>query len=69
MGDFKVLGREFDHWLLEIKKSLFIKTDRPSLQCLLPGNVSILVLRCPLYNFDSFYLMLFDTLFINLADC
>ena len=29
--DFKVLEREFNHWLLEIKKSLFIKRDRPSL--------------------------------------
>ena len=29
--DFKVLGRESNHWLLEIKESLFIKRDRPSL--------------------------------------
>ena len=29
--DFKVLGREYNHWLLEIKESLFIKRDRPSL--------------------------------------
>ena len=28
---FKVLGRESNHWLLEIKESLFIKRDRPSL--------------------------------------
>ena len=27
--DFKVLGRESNHWLLEIKESLFIKRDRP----------------------------------------
>ena len=27
---FKVLGRESNHWLLEIKESLFIKRDRPS---------------------------------------
>ena len=29
--DFKVLGRESNHWLLEIKENLFIKRDRPSL--------------------------------------
>ena len=29
--DFKVLGRESNHWLLEIKESLFIKKDKPSL--------------------------------------
>ena len=29
--DFKVLGRETNHWLLEIKESLFIKRDKPSL--------------------------------------
>ena len=29
--DFKVLGRESNHWLLEIKESLFIKRDNPSL--------------------------------------
>ena len=29
--DFKLLGREPNHWILEIKKSLFIKRDRPSL--------------------------------------
>ena len=29
--DFKVLGRESNHWLLEIKESLFIKRDMPSL--------------------------------------
>ena len=29
--DFKVLGRESNHWLMEIKDSLFIKRDRPSL--------------------------------------
>ena len=28
---FKVLGRESDHWLLEIKESLFIEINRPSL--------------------------------------
>ena len=27
--DFKVLDRESNHWLLEIKESLFIKRDRP----------------------------------------
>ena len=30
-GDFKVLGGESNHWFLEIKESLFIKRDRPSL--------------------------------------
>ena len=29
--DFKVLGREYNHWLLEIKEILFIKRDRTSL--------------------------------------
>ena len=29
--DFKVLGRGPNHWLLEIKESLFIKRDRTSL--------------------------------------
>ena len=29
--DFKVLGRESNHWLLEIKESLFVKRDRHSL--------------------------------------
>ena len=29
-GDFKVLGWESNHWLLEIKRSLFIKRDTPS---------------------------------------
>ena len=29
--DFKVLGRESKHWLLEIKESLFIKRDKLSL--------------------------------------
>ena len=29
--DFKVLGRESNHWLLDIKESLFIKKDRASL--------------------------------------
>ena len=29
--DFKVLGRESNHWLLEIKESLFVKRDKPSL--------------------------------------
>ena len=29
--DLKVLGRESNHWLLEIKESVFIKRDRPSL--------------------------------------
>ena len=29
--DFKVLGRESNHWLLEIKESLFIQRDKPSL--------------------------------------
>ena len=28
---FKVLGRESNHWLLEIKESLLIKRDKPSL--------------------------------------
>ena len=27
--DFKVLGRESNHWLLEIKESLFIKRGKP----------------------------------------
>ena len=30
-NDFKVLGRESDHWLLEIKESVFIKRNRPTL--------------------------------------
>ena len=30
-NDFKVLGRESNDWLLEIKESLFIQRDRPSL--------------------------------------
>ena len=29
--EIKVLGRESNHWLLEIKESLFIKRDRPLL--------------------------------------
>ena len=29
--EFKVLGRESNHWLLEIKDSIFINRDRPSL--------------------------------------
>ena len=29
--DFKGLGRECNHWLLEIKEILFIRRDRPSL--------------------------------------
>ena len=29
--DFKVLGREPNHWLLDIKECLFIKRDKPSL--------------------------------------
>ena len=29
--EFKVLGREYNHWLLEIEESLFIKRDRPLL--------------------------------------
>ena len=29
--DFKVLGREPNHWFLEVEESLFIKRDRPSL--------------------------------------
>ena len=29
--DFEVLGRESQHWLLEIKESLFIKTEKPLL--------------------------------------
>ena len=29
--NFKVLGRESNHWLLEIKESLFIKRDQPLL--------------------------------------
>ena len=29
--DFNVLGRESNHWLVEIRESLFIKRDRPSL--------------------------------------
>ena len=29
--DFKVLGRESNHWVVEIKESLFIKRDRLSL--------------------------------------
>ena len=29
--DFKVLGRESNHWLLKIKESLFIKRVKPSL--------------------------------------
>ena len=29
--DFKVLGRESNHWHLEFKESLFIKRDKPSL--------------------------------------
>ena len=29
--DFQVLGRDTNHWLLEIKESLFIKRYRPSL--------------------------------------
>ena len=29
--DFKVLGRQSHHWLLETKESLFIKRDRLSL--------------------------------------
>ena len=29
--DFKVLGRGSNRWLLEIKESLFIKRDKPSL--------------------------------------
>ena len=30
-NDFKVLGRESNHWVLEIKDILFIKRDGPSL--------------------------------------
>ena len=30
-NDFKVLERESNQWLLEIKESLFIKRDKPSL--------------------------------------
>ena len=29
--DFKVLGKESNHWLSEIKESLFIERDKPSL--------------------------------------
>ena len=43
--DFTVLGRKSNHWLLEIKESLFIKRDRPSLN---KNIFSILVLRYPL---------------------
>ena len=55
--DFKVLGRESNHWLLEIKESLFIKKDR-----------SLLYKNIYSQEFDSFYLLLLDTLFVNLAD-
>ena len=33
--DFKLLGRKSNHWLLEIKKSLFIKRDRPLLKAII----------------------------------
>ena len=29
--NFKILGKESNHWLLEIKESLFIKRDKASL--------------------------------------
>ena len=29
--DFKILGRESNYWLLEMKESLFIKRDKLSL--------------------------------------
>ena len=39
--DFKVLGKESNHWLLEIKESLDLRLIR----IFTPGIVSILVLR------------------------
>ena len=45
--DFKVLWRESNHWLLEIKESLFIKRDRPSL------NKSIYSQELFLFEFDD----------------
>ena len=66
-----VLGRESNHWLLEIKESLFIKRDRLSLNKNIYSQelFLILVLRCPLQDFDSFFLLLLDILFVNLVDC
>ena len=64
-NDFKVLGRESNHWLLEIKKTLFIKRDRPSLN----KNIYYFSFTMSVIKFDSFYLLLLDTLFVNLVVC
>ena len=68
--DFKVLGRESNHWLLEIKESLFIKKDMPSLNMNIDSQELFLF-----YFYDIcyktlivFYLLLLDTLFVNLAN-
>ena len=68
--DFKVLGRESNHWLLEIKESLFIKRDRPSLnKNFTPRNFFYFSFMMSIINFNSFYLLLLDTFFVNLAVC
>ena len=68
--DFKVLGKESNHWLLEIKESLFIKRDRPSLnKNITPRNCFYFSFVMSIISFNSFYLLLLDTFFVNLAVC
>ena len=50
-GDFKVLGRESDHWFLEIKDSLFIERDRPSPRMFTPRNCFYFSSRMPVIRF------------------
>ena len=68
--DFKVLGRESNHWLLEIKESLFIKRDDLCLiRIFTTRNCFHFSFMMPIINFNSFYLLLLDTFFVNLAVC
>ena len=47
--DFKVLGRESNHWLVEIKESSFIKKEGLHLvRIFTPRNCFYFSLRCPL---------------------
>ena len=65
--DFKVLGRESNNWLLELKESLFIK---PSLnKNIYSRNCFYFSFMMSVIKFDSFYLLLLDTLFVALVVC
>ena len=68
--DFKVLGRESNHWLLVIKESYLLKEiDLHLIRIFTPKNCFCFSFTMSFTKCDRFYLLLLHTLFVNSVVC